>query len=50
MKKYRKIMTLVLAVVLCTAVVFALGGCGKTLYQNPLTGEMTEEQVTTPRP
>lgn len=49
-KKYRRIITMVFAVVLCTAVVFALSGCGKTLYKNPLTGVETEEQVEAARP
>ena len=49
-RNHRRIMTMVLAVALCMVAVLALGGCGKTLYQNPLTGEQTEEQVTTARP
>jgi len=50
-KKTKKILMLVLIMVMCTATILALSGCGTAVtYTNPLTGEVTETEVDTARP
>ncbi|MDO4745974.1 MAG: DUF3048 domain-containing protein [Bacillota bacterium] len=49
----KKIITIALSLIMCVAAVFVLSGCGEeevVTYTNPLTGKITETEVTTPRP
>lgn len=52
MKKDRKELVIVLAMIICTASMFMLAGCGKEVvtYTNPLTGKVSETDIEAARP
>ena len=58
MRNHKKFITIAMVVVMCVAAMAVMSGCGKEeaaveekiTYTNPLTGEVTEEEVAAARP